>query len=363
MRILHVVRQFHPMIGGLENYVFHLAKQQVESGHDVTVLTLNKSFINNAIYPKKDEISNINIIRIPYFGSHRYPIAISVLKYLKSFDIVHVHAVDFFADFLALTKPLHKRKLILTTHGGFFHTKKSRLLKKLYFNTITRYTLKKYSAIIACSSNDLNTFSKISKNVTLINNGVDVEKYSIIPKQIEKGTLVTIGRIDLHKGIDKLILTISRLSEKGIDARLEIVGPDSRNLIPLLQKKAIEFKVENRIKFIGKVDDSELSAILSRAQLFISASTYEGFGIAAVEAMSSGTICILNNIPSFVEILGSNSFGRIVNFEDIEAVVQNIEALLNISEAEYNVLSHKARVYAENYAWPKISKKITNLYN
>jgi alpha-1,3-mannosyltransferase len=363
MRILHVVRQFYPMIGGLENYVFHLAKQQINSGHVVTVLTLNKSFVNNSTYPNKDSISKINIIRIPYFGSHKYPIAISVIKYLKSFDIIHVHAIDFFADFLALTKLLHKKKLILTTHGGFFHTKKNSFLKKIFFNTITRYTLKKYSVIIACSSNDFNTFSKISKNVTLINNGVDVEKYSIIPKNVEKGTLLTVGRIDLHKGIDKLILTISRLIEKGIDARLEIVGPDSRNLISQLQQKAIDFKVEKKVKFIGKVDDIELTTIFSRAHLFVSASTYEGFGIAAVEAMASGTLCVLNNIPSFSEILDSNKFGRIVNFENTDEVVQNIESLLNISESEYNELSKKARIYAENYNWNKISKKITALYN
>jgi len=362
MKILHIVRQFYPMIGGLENYVFHLAKQQINIGHEVTVLTLNKSFVNNSIYPNNELISKINIIRISYFGSQRYPIALSVLKHLKYYDIIHVHAIDFFADYLALTKIFHKKKLIITTHGGFFHTKKNSFLKKIFFQSITRCTLKKYSAIIACSSNDFNTFSKISKNVTLINNGVDVEKYSRVSKKIENGTLVTIGRIDSHKGIDKLILTISKLIEKGINVKLEIVGPDSRNLIPHLHQIAINSKVENIVKFVGKVEDVELTKIFSKAHLFISASTYEGFGIAAVEAMASGTLCILNNIPSFSEILGTNEFGRIVNFENIDEVVQNIESLLNMSETEYNVLSQKARIYAENYNWNEISKKITNLY-
>ena len=44
MRILHVVRQFAPGIGGMENYVAELARAQGEAGHPTTVLTLDRVF-------------------------------------------------------------------------------------------------------------------------------------------------------------------------------------------------------------------------------------------------------------------------------------------------------------------------------
>jgi len=44
MRILHIVRQFYPCIGGIENFVLCLAEEQIKAGHQVTVVTLNKSF-------------------------------------------------------------------------------------------------------------------------------------------------------------------------------------------------------------------------------------------------------------------------------------------------------------------------------
>jgi alpha-1,3-mannosyltransferase len=44
------------------------------------------------------------------------------LRHLRDADIVHVHAIDFFFDFLGWTKPLHGKKLVVSTHGGFFHT-------------------------------------------------------------------------------------------------------------------------------------------------------------------------------------------------------------------------------------------------
>jgi alpha-1,3-mannosyltransferase len=284
MKIIHVVRQFYPMIGGLENYVLNLAKEQIRKGNQVSVVTLNRSFIDNKTLSEKETIFDIQIIRIPYWGSLRYPIALSILKYIKGHDIVHVHAVDFFCDYLALTKILHRQKLILTTHGGFFHTAKNHVFKNFFFNTITRFSLRYYDAIIACSSNDYNTFSKISNNVTLIYNGVDVGKYINVPKKTEVGNLITVGRIDSHKGIDKLIIIIGKLKERGINAKLKIIGPDSRNLLNQLQQLTIKLGVENNVIFKGKVSENELVELYSTANIFISASEYEGFGIAVVEA-------------------------------------------------------------------------------
>lgn len=363
MKILHVVRQFYPDIGGLENYVLNLAKEQVNNGNEVSVATLNRSFRTGETFAKYEKVFDINIIRIPYFGSQRYPFAFSILKHLKGFDIIHVHAIDFFADFLALTAFLHKKKLFITTHGGFFHTKKNEVLKKIYFNIITRCILNRYKAIIACSGNDFNTFSKISNNVVLIYNGVDVERYLHVPKKVIKGKIITIGRIDVHKDIDKLITILGKLKEKGIDAKLEIIGPDSKNLMVQMKLQAQKLNIQESIVFAGKLSDDELIEALSSAHLFVSASSYEGFGIAAVESLASGTPCVLSNIPSFIEIIGSNEFGEITNFNNVNETVKKIEHFLNMDDVDYENISQKARVYANNFNWKKVADSITGHYN
>ena len=123
MRVVHVVRQFPPSVGGLENFVISLAKQQQKQGLDVSILTLNRIKMDSkTVLSKHDVIEGIPVRRIGFVGSFRYPIAPGVLRQIADADIVHVHAVDFFCDFLALTRPLHRKPLVLTTHGGFFHT-------------------------------------------------------------------------------------------------------------------------------------------------------------------------------------------------------------------------------------------------
>ena len=68
MKILHITRQFYPLIGGMENYVLNLAEQQIKNGHSVTVLTLNRSFVNNEKLSNYEKLDNgIEIYRIPFF--------------------------------------------------------------------------------------------------------------------------------------------------------------------------------------------------------------------------------------------------------------------------------------------------------
>jgi alpha-1,3-mannosyltransferase len=78
MRIVHIVRQFHPAIGGLEGVVEALATAQVRKGHTVRVVTLDRIFNTPKAerLPRLERLNGIEIVRVPYFGSQRYPIAL-----------------------------------------------------------------------------------------------------------------------------------------------------------------------------------------------------------------------------------------------------------------------------------------------
>lgn len=359
MKILHVTRQFHPLVGGLENYVLALAEEQVKMGHDVTVVTLNKSFIDGQKLPATGKINNINVKRIPYSGVKKYPLAPSVFKHLKNHDLIHVHAVDFFLDFIAFTKVFHKKKFVLHTHGGFFHTSWARIFKKIFFHTITRASLLAVHKVVASSDNDYKTFSDISRKIIRIDNGVQVNKFIRVSKEsIEKNTIIYIGRIDIHKGIGKLIDLIAYLHANGSRATLRVVGPDWKGLVPSFLKKAADAGVSDSVHFLGIVDNDTMLEELSKACVFVSASEYEGFGISAVEAMASGTPCILNDIPSFRKIANGSSFAKIVNYNKIQEAAEAVNYFLNLDSAEYLNAGVMARKTAQKYSWSTVAKSI-----
>jgi alpha-1,3-mannosyltransferase len=361
MRIVHVARQFFPVIGGVENVVLNIARRQMLLGHQVTVVTLDRMFSDGGKLPKRDEVSGISVTRIPFWGSPRYPIAPSVIGHIGNSDLVHIHCVDFFVDFLVLTKFLHKKKIVLHTHGGFFHTKWMYYFKKLYFNLITRTVLKGCEKIIAVSQSDFDTFSKISKNVVLMENGVDVDTFSTVKKNVVKGRFLYLGRVDRHKRIDNLIRVIAEIRRRGVPVFLEVCGPDWKGHMAELKKLSLELGVADFILWKGKVSEQEMLAAFGEAQFFFSASEYEGFGISAVEAMASGTVCVLTDIDSFRMILGEES-QLLVDFNHTEAAAGKILELMNLTPEQYLSLAERLKTRAKMFSWDSAIKTLESVY-
>jgi len=362
MKILHIVRQFYPCVGGVENFVFCLAREQLKAGNKVAVLTLNKNFYNKKALSCEEMYEGIEIKRIPFWGSRRYPIAVSCVRYLNDYDVINIHCVDFFVDYLVFLKFLHKKKIILHTHGGYFHTRWLASIKKLYFNTISRLVLLGCDRVIAVSRHDFELFSKISDNLVRIDNGVDVEQFGAIYKDIEWGYLLYIGRIDEHKGLDNLINVLSILIKRGFKVRLKIIGPDWKGLRSHLEALADRLGIKDSVIFMGQLADEGLVKEISRAHIFVSASQYEAFGISAVEAMASGTPCVLNNIDSFKQFLDGGNRGFLTDFNDYEKSAKCITKILEMNRDSYNTMGLNAKEGTSQYSWHKVNKEVMKVY-
>ena len=84
MRVAHVVRQFAPAVGGLEDAVLSIARQQRRDlGLDAQVITLDRVFGRPERLPRQDVIDGVPVLRLPWSGSRRYPLAPSVLAHQR----------------------------------------------------------------------------------------------------------------------------------------------------------------------------------------------------------------------------------------------------------------------------------------
>lgn len=363
MRVLQIVRQYSPGVGGLETFVAQLARHLVPLGIQSDILTLDRLFLNpGQRLPAEEMLDGHRVFRIPYFGSSRYPIAPRVLSFVKDYDVIHVHGVDFFVDFLANTRAFHRKPLLLSTHGGFFHTRFAQRLKRFYFRTVTRWTLEGVDRVVACSVPDLESFRTISNRVDLIENAVDVERFQNIERQVEPGMMLYLGRISSNKRIDRLLKMLAQLKTHSPSARLVVAGPDWDNLAPSLITLAAELGVSDNLTFKGKVTDAELNDLLSRAQLFVSASEYEGFGLTAVEAMAAGILPALQPIPPFESLLQNVFSEALVDYSDASTAAEKIHCLLTMDPLRYDGLSKQARERATQFAWPQAAAKFKRVY-
>jgi alpha-1,3-mannosyltransferase len=269
--------------------------------------------------------------------------------------------VDFFVDYLVLLKPWHRKRIVLHTHGGYFHTPWMAGLKRAYFKTVTRLVLKGCYRVIACSENDREMFGRISPNVVRVDNGVDVRRFSAIAKDIEPGRLLYVGRLDEHKGLEDLVRTVGAVGRIGARVRLVVAGPDYSGLAPSLKRLASDLGLDN-ILFLGALRDEAVAGELAKSHIFVSASRYEAFGISAVEAMASGTLCVLNDIPAFRYISSGGETPYITDFSDAEKSARVIVDALSMDRERYGMLASRAREASARYDWRAVAARITELY-
>lgn len=364
MRVLHVVRQFHPSVGGLEGVVHNLSVEQRRAGIEADVLTLNRDFrdVRDRL-PESDVVDGVPVQRIGYVGSIRYSIAPKVLSRLKPYDLIHVHGVDFFCDYLALTAPIHRKPLVLTTHGGFFHTDFARKLKHIYFHTVTRCALKNYKRVFACSASDAETFRAIAKDrVKHIDNGVDIEKFAAASSPVFKHSFVCFGRIASHKGLERAIDTLEILRTRFPEAELRIIGNDADGTLPRLRAKYAPLLREGSVKIKTGLSDESIARSLKECSFFISASEYEGFGLALVEALSAGLVPIVNQIPSFEQIVAAAEVGHVVDFSDPARAAREITPIIEETGAQYAQLQARAMTSVKPYGWQGVEQRFRSEY-
>lgn len=365
LNIVHVVRQFHPGIGGLENYVEQLAIHQVDAGYRVAVVTLDRIFEDPSgrELPASDMHRGVEIRRVRWRGSRRYPLAPAVLNRLRDADLVHVHGVDFFCDYLAATAPLHRKPMVLTTHGGFFHTSFARGLKTAYFNTVTRLSLSRYRAVIACSEEDARTFRPIAgERLSLIPNPVDVDKFAGLADP-SSSTLIYFGRLAPNKEVDRLIAWFAGLARRGAHWRLIVAGKPMGVAVAELVEQVEALGLSERVEVHDTPSDSHLRHLIGRSSVYACASAYEGFGLAAVEGASAGLFPVLSDIPPFRATLDRIAYGVSIDFAD-PATWDNSYPAFEQSFAAFrsSFSPERVREAVEPFAWSAAIDAFNDVY-
>jgi len=118
-------------------------------------------------------------------------------------------------------------------------------------------------------------------------------------------TVIFIGNIKKHKGLDCLLDAFVSAKEEGLPHKLIIIGDKEKfrsNDNSVLKK--INLLSEDSVSFSGYVWDEQLMESLSQASLLVQPSLYEGFGLPPLEAMVLGTHALISDIPVFKEIYG-----------------------------------------------------------
>ncbi len=359
MRILQVVRQFLPTVGGVENAVLGLSQALLGSGVEVEVLTLDERFDTGQRLPPAELVAGIPVTRVPRVGPRRYPWAPRLTPHLKGFDLLHVHAHDAVLDWVALTRA-RRQPLVLTTHGGFFHTPWGFGVKRLFFSSVSRLVLRRVATVIAVSESDATTYRRVSRDLEVIPNGIDYARWSALDARPERGHFVFVGRLHRNKRLDRLIGAFALALRRGAPIRLSIAGPDWGARAPL-ERRLAGLALEDRIAFRGELSASELDALVASAQAAVLASDYEGFGISILEGMAAGLVPVVQDLPVMRELVPETAGFR-CDFDDLDRAATVLAGVAALPEARWREMAAAARATARRYSWEAIAPRVRAVY-
>ena len=364
MRIVHVTRQFPPGLGGIEEVVAQLVEAQVRAGHEVRVLTLDRIFTDpDTRLVAREDWMGAQVMRFPYRGSMRYPFAPAVLGHVRDADVVHVHAIDFFFDFMSFTRPWHRRPMVATTHGGFFHTEAHARLKRLWFATITRAAARGYDRIVACSSPDFDMFSAISRdNLALIENGVDISKFAERASREATKKLVAIGRFSFNKKPDRLLDAMVELGKIDPEFSLDLIGGEFDWTREKLAAEIAARGLGARVRLHVGASNAQIAEIIAGASLFVSASVHEGFGISLIEALSAGLLPVVEANAAFKSFAGRVSDVVLTDYAQPAGAAAAIMAAHARLAADPAAMRARLVAAAQPFAWPGVAERYMQVY-
>ncbi len=335
-RALITAPYFKPHSGGLEEYSYRIAKGlQDTAGWQVTVVTSGS---------KPDagtgDFQGVRVHRLPYWLTlSNTPLGFRWRRRLKQIiaaerpDVIVAHApVPGMIEVTA--RQAKKTPFVVTYHYGSML--KGRRLTDPVIRFYERFLLpplmRKARGVIAIStfvqrSDPVRPY--ISKSV-VINPGVDTSLYTAGPPGKTGHTLMHMGGLksgEEHKDLPTSLRVTAELTNRYPDMRLMVVGNGNRQ--DYFARMADELGIGERVEFRGRLAGRDLLAAYHEADVLITPSRVESFGMVLVEAMASGLPVVASSVGGISEVVADGESGFLVEPGNVTAFAGKVSELFD----------------------------------
>jgi glycosyltransferase involved in cell wall biosynthesis len=206
-----------------------------------------------------------------------------------------------------------------------------------------------FEAISESTRDDLVARGVSRESIRVIFPGIDAGHYTPDPSvRAERPVFAYLGRLKKYKGVDLVIRAFAACEIP--EATLEVAG--AGEFRDDLERLAGTLGVGDRVRFLGRIDETTKIALLRRAWATLFASPKEGWGITNLEAAASGTPVIASNSPGIRESVRHGETGFLVPHGDVAAMATCMRSLSD-ERALVERLGIAARRFAEGFTWQR----------
>ena len=381
--IVFITPYFYPLNGGVENNCLNMALQLVAAGYKVTVLTSDRR--RGVVTGRKEEeyegitIKRLRRLLFPQYYLTFLPSLLTNLVQMDA-DIIHTHVPGvFWTELSLIIKKAFSRKTVFinTPHDPFMsrnnYRRYERFLRKLYLFILRRYYNWLYDYLIAVNPKQqewiTNDYGVKPEKIVTVLNGINSELLSeteIDPQLVQqyelkdKLVITNIARYHEYKGHQHVIEAINAIkNKKQLAIKYIGIGVDS-GYLPRLQNYIADNKLENYITLLENPNDVIRDQILQRADIYISSSRVEAFGIGILEGMAKNSAVIASRTEGSKYLVVEGTNGLLYDFGDVAELKELIVSLAKHPEIRSKFASNNRR-RAKAHTWNKTILPYLNL--
>jgi glycosyltransferase involved in cell wall biosynthesis len=206
-----------------------------------------------------------------------------------------------------------------------------------------------FEAISESTADDLVARGISRASIAVIYPGIDTIAYT--PNEAERSptpVFAYLGRLKKYKGVHLVIRAFAASAVPS--AILEIAG--AGDFRPALESLARSLDLGDRVRFLGRISESEKLSLLRRAWALVFASPKEGWGITNLEAAACATPVVASNSPGIRESVRDGETGFLVPHGDVAAMGAAIRQLAQSRDLVASLGVH-ARGFAEGFTWER----------
>lgn len=384
MKILMLTWEYPPrVVGGISKVVYDLSHKMVKEGNEVTVVTYKDG--DNVKYYENDK--GVEVYRVDNYmirpnnfidwimqlNFNMITKANEIINKNGKFDVIHAH--DWLVAYSAKSiKESYNIPLISTIHAtesgrnSGIHDETQR-----YINDSEWMLTYESSEVIVNSNYMKNEVQKLFglpyDKINVIPNGVNLQLFSNVNVDYDfrrqyamdnEKIILYVGRLVYEKGIQNLIAAMPKILDRYHDSKLIICGRGG--MIDELREQVKYLGIDNKVYFAGYCDSKKMQKMYKCADVAVFPSTYEPFGIVAIESMLSGTPTIVSDVGGLNEIVEHGVTGMKSYAGNANSIADSVLALLFDPKLCASISQNAIKKVKENYNWAKITDNTYYVY-
>ena len=377
MKILMLTWEYPPrVVGGIARVVYDLSRTLLKDGHEVTVVTYKDG---DAPYFEDDK--GVKVYRVDNYminpnnfidwimqlNFNLVAKANEIIAKEGNFDVIHAH--DWLVAYAAKTlKNSYNIPIVATIHAteagrnSGIHDETQR-----YINDTEWMLTYEASEVIVNSNYMKNELQRLFglpyEKINVVPNGVNLNLFNGIERDYNfrrkfamdnEKIILFMGRLVYEKGVQHLIAAMPKILNGYHDAKLVICGKGA--MLDELKAEANAMGIGNKVYFAGYMNGKDVQRIYKAADIAVFPSTYEPFGIVALEAMLSENPIVVSDIGGLNEIVQHRENGMKAYCGNANSIADSILELLYDHKLCADITKKAKNKVRNEYNWSKIAQ-------